>query len=82
MIGLHLLGHGLDAIVFTCTVDPSNAARLERYTLAREWCDPAGIEHFALRRDVGQHFQGAWKRGLWPNLRTVPAARALFGGLR
>jgi hypothetical protein len=105
--GLHLIGHGLDAVVFRTRqhrrgfmgrvldrfrplpsdprlpIDaPSADARVERYTQAREWVDPAGITHFALRRDIGEQFQSGWKRGVWPNLRTVAAARAVFVGLR
>jgi hypothetical protein len=105
--GLHLIGHGLDAIIFRTRVrrtgfigslldrfrplppdprlpidGPSAEDRDTRYQLAREWVDAPGMEHFALRRDVGQHFQAAWKRGHWPNLRTVAAARAMFAGFR
>ena len=61
---------------------PSADDHATRYQLAREWVDAPGIEQFALRRVVGQHFQAAWKRGHYPNLTTVPAARAMFAGFR
>ncbi len=103
MSGLHLIGHGLDAVIFRThprrrgfwgrvldrvrplpadprlPVDaPSAEDRETRYHLAREWVDAPGMEHFALRRDIGQHFQNAWKRGHYPKLNKVAGARAIF----
>lgn len=60
---------------------PSARDRVRRYEMARDRDDPMGVENLALRIDLGQHLKDAWARGIWPNLR-VPAARAMFAGLR
>lgn len=69
---LELLGAGLDAIVSRAYTVPSAEQRLDRYHRALA-AHPVPGRTALLRYSLGEQFQRAWARGLYPNLRRCRA---------
>ncbi|MFC6838573.1 hypothetical protein [Xanthomonas theicola] len=84
LVGLHLMGAGLDAIVQRTLLELSledafmqhqrhqpavtAAQRLARYERA---CAARPDRQAELRRMIGEGYQAAWRRGRWPRLVTI-----------
>lgn len=69
---LHLLGAGVDAIFSRTYTVPSPVERLDRYHRALA-AHPPTAHTALLRYSLGQQYQRAWRRGIYPNLRAIRA---------
>lgn len=66
---LHLIGHGVDAIVLYATIQPTETQRLGRYQRALAWCS---TKDHAARSGRGELLQHAWRAALSGAARVVP----------
>ncbi|MGH8079027.1 MAG: hypothetical protein ACREP7_00540 [Lysobacter sp.] len=71
-MALTLLGAGLDALLTRSPAVSTADERLDRYRRALA-AHPLKSRTAPLRYSIGEQFQRAWRRGIYPNLRAIRA---------